>query len=219
VTREIISSETWHYGDTVAIRAMINGKLWLAQSTVVVKDTHQETVLLLAPGAQCAYPSGYWQWKLKANPSGSRWADVKSMAWTLRRFEWRSKRMLIVMEPDKVYATCLIWDGASDRFLGYYINFQTPFQRSACGFNTLDLELDIVIEPDFRWSYKDEEAYQAGLREGCIAPEWHLAIESAKPEILARINERLYPLDGTWLDWRPDSTWAPSRLPEGWERT
>lgn len=207
----------FHYGQDAAIRGFINGKLWLAQSVKVVSDTPAESVLLLAPGAQCAYPSGYWRWKKGDVSGGNRWDDVRSMAWTLRRFAWSRKRLLMVLHPGEIYATYVLWDGASDAFLGYYLNFQTPFQRSAIGFNTLDLELDIVIQPDFSWAYKDEALYNEGLREGFIAQQHASAIEDVKSEITAIINEKRYPLDGTWEHWRPDPDWTPSRLPEGWE--
>ncbi|MDF1515928.1 MAG: DUF402 domain-containing protein [Anaerolineae bacterium] len=204
-------------GSTAVIRGMINGKLWLAQSVTVVQDSPGETVLLLRPGAQCAYPSGYWRWKM-GNPSqGTRWDDVKSMVWTLRRFPWHTKRLLILMEPDKFYATYLMWDDATDRFLGYYINYQTPFRRDLLGFRTLDLELDIVIHPDLSWEIKDAEGYQLGLREGCITPEQDAAIRALSPRMARNIRLRDYPFDGTWVDWCPDPAWPISQLPDGWD--
>lgn len=207
----------WNTGDTVAIRGIIGGKLWLAQSVTVVKDTPTETVLLLTPGAQCAYPSGYWRWKRDDFSQGTRWDDAISMAWTLRRFAWHTKRLLMIMEPEKTYATYLLWDDASGHFTGYYINFQTPFQRSPIGFDTLDLELDIVIDPQFIWEWKDELGYAEGLREGCIPNTAVDAIEHAKPGIYEMISRQLYPLDGSWVNWRPDPAWQPARLPDGWE--
>ncbi len=208
----------WKYGDTAAVRGLINGRLWLTQSVTVVKDTALETVLLLTPGAECAYPSGYWHWKRDDFSQGTRWDDATSMAWTLRRFEWLTNRVLILMEPEKYYATFLIWENATDEFKGYYINFQTPFQRSHCGFDTLDLELDIVIDPQFNWTWKDEALYHAGIDAGCILPAWVDEIEKAGQGIAEMIRGHRYPMDGSWVDWRPDSAWSPPRLPEGWER-
>jgi hypothetical protein len=34
--------------------------------------------------------------------------------------------------------------------------------------------------------------------------------------VFDRINQRSYPLDGSWLDWLPDPGWVPPRLPDGW---
>ena len=110
-------------------------------------------------------------------------------------------------------------DDALDKFIGYYINFQTPFLRNQLGFHTNDLELDIVIDPQFTWSIKDEYLYKLGLREGCITNSQNTAIEDVKPDIFAMITGRHYPLDGSWVDWRPDPDWKPSRLPEGWDKS
>ena len=207
----------FQYGDNAAIRGMINGRLWLMQSVIVVKDTPQETVLLLAPGAECVYPSGYWRWKRGDTSQGTRWDDAKSMIWDLREFNWHTNRLLIHMVPEQYYATYLMWDDATGEFKCFYINFQTPFQRSEVGFDTLDLELDIVIDPEYAWSIKDEFLFSLGLREGCISKSQHNAVKKAKIKALALIKNHRYPLDNTWVDWRPDPSWAPSRLPEGWE--
>jgi protein associated with RNAse G/E len=123
---------------------------------------------------------------------------------------------LIFLEPEKYYSTLLFWDHEADRFSCYYINFQVPFRRSRCGFDTLDLDLDIVIDPHYNWKWKDIEDYQDGIREGGIRDEWVTGVEQAQADVFERIHNRRYPLDGSWLGWRPDPAWAPPNLPERW---
>ena len=139
---------------------------------------------------------------------------------------WRTNRFLILLEPKKFYSINLIWNHASEAFLGYYVNFQLPFQRSRCGFDTFDLELDLVIEPDLRWQWKDVEEYRRGVEMGILRPEWVAGLEQARPEVFSRLEQRLYPFDGSWLSsrapqrgqWRPQPAWGASQLPEGWEK-
>ena len=207
----------WNPGDSVALRGIVNGRLWLAQSVVVVKDTDEETLLLLTPGAQCAYPDGWWRWKHGDYSQGTRWHDVNSNTWTLREFAWQTNRLLMVLEPLKYYSTFYFWDHATNRFLCYYINFQLPYQRSHCGFDTLDLELDLVVDPAFTWKWKDEDIYHEGIRAGCIQQHWVEAIDRAQQEVFARLQARCYPLDGAWIDWRPNPAWNPPVLPTGWQ--
>jgi hypothetical protein len=57
-----------------------------------------------------------------------------------------------------------MWHQATDRFQGYYFDFQLPFTRTSIGFDTFDLELDIVIDPQFNWVWKDESDYHQDLR-------------------------------------------------------
>jgi hypothetical protein len=211
-------TEYWETGESCVLRGIVNNQVWLAQSVIVVKDKPEETVLLLMPGAQCAFPEGYWRWRKNKDFShGTRWQEAKRDHITLREFSWERNRILIFLEPEKFYSCFLFWNNASGRFTCYYINFQLPYHRSHCGFDTLDLDLDIVIDPQYNWEWKDEDEYQAGINEGGIQYEWVKGIEKSQEEVFDRINKRRYPLDGSWLQWQPVPTWLPPKLPESWQ--
>lgn len=207
----------WNPGERVVLRGIVNERVWSALSVIVVKDTLEETTLLLLPGAQCAYPEGYFRWKHGDYSQGTRWQEAKSNAWTLREFAWQRNRFLIFLEPQKYYAIFHVWHHATDQFTCYYINFQLPYRRSHCGFDTLDLDLDLVIDPQFTWRWKDEDAYREGIQEGGIHEQWVDGIEHAQQEVFDKIHKRCYPLDGSWMHWRPDPSWNPPRLPERWD--
>jgi len=208
----------WEAGDNCVLRGIVNNQVWLAQSVIVVKDEPEETVLLLLPGAQCAFPEGYWRWRINKDFShGTRWQEANNDHITLRKFTWHTNRILIFLEPEKYYSYFLFWEHASDQFNCYYINFQLPYQRSHCGFDTLDLDIDIVIDPQYNWKWKDEEEYELGIRQGGIQDEWVKGIEQAQGEVLERIRKRSYPLDRSWLRWRPTPTWIPPKLPDSWQ--
>lgn len=209
--------DKWTPGDHCALRGLVDGRVWLAQSVAVVKDELAETILLLAPGHECAYPEGYWRWGRGDSSAGTRWQEARSPNLRLRKFAWQTNRILMFLEPEKYYSWWLFWNHAADRFSCYYLNFQLPYRRSHCGFDTFDLELDLVISPQFDWHWKDEADYQEGIREGGIRPEWVKQIEQAQPEVFERLQARRRPLDGSWLPWRPDPTWSPPSLPERWD--
>jgi hypothetical protein len=210
--------DRWLSGDTVALRGLVNQQVWHVQSTRVVWDTPEEIALLLVPGAECAAPSGYIHKKHGDNSYWDRWQEFLGDSWSLEKYLWRNNRFLILLEPLKYYASIYIWDHASNVFKGYYINFQLPFKRCHCGFDTYDLELDIVINPDFQWYWKDVDDYQRGLQIGAICTEWVSGVEQARKEILDRLAGRLYPLNGRWLSWQPEKEWTPPQLPRGWEK-
>ena len=121
------------------------------------------------------------------------------------------------MEPDKFYSTIYIWNSASNTFVGYYINFQLPFRRTSLGFDTFDLDLDIVVEPTQKWEWKDVDEYEQGISLGGIQSDWVMEVEQAKSEVINRIEKRIYPFDASWLNWRPDPSWAEPYLPENWD--
>jgi protein associated with RNAse G/E len=203
----------WNPGDTVVWRGIYRNQVWHAQTCFIVKDTPEETVVALLPGTECMMPEGDSDGK----KNGKRRWDFKEKQWEIERFYWHTNRLLALTEPQRYYSTILFWDNESNKFLCYYINFQLPYWRSHCGIDTLDLDLDLIINPDYSYEWKDIDDYQKGIEMEIILPEWVQGIETAKQEIFGRLEKRQYPYDGSWLDWIPDPTWSPLRLPEGWD--
>ena len=204
----------WRPGDVIVWRGIFRTHIWHAVAMIAVKDSPEEMVLALLPGAERIAEKNYASGK--KNGKG-RW-DFKDKPWELEKIHWRTNRGLILLEPKKYYSTVLFWNHARNEFLGYYVNFQLPFKRSHCGIDTLDLDLDIVIKPDLSFRWKDEDDYQKAMEQGVIIPEWIQGIESAKPEILERLEKRQHPFDGSWLDWMPDPSWSPPNLHENWDK-
>jgi Protein of unknown function (DUF402). len=204
----------WKPGDVISWRGIYRERVWHAQTVIVVKHNPEEMVLTLLPGTECIGPEGYSQGK---NSYKRRW-NFKEKDWQQEKYFWRTNRLLLLLEPEKYYSTMYFWNDESNQFLCYYINFQLPFQRSHCGIDTLDLDLDLVINPDFSYEWKDVEDYQKAIQNKIIFPEWIEAIEAAKPEIFEKLERRQYPYDGSWLHWTPDPDWLPPKLPENWDK-
>lgn len=203
----------WKPGDVIAWRSIYRNRVWHAIPTYVVKDTFQEVVLALTPGTDGLVEENY---SLGKKYGKRRW-DFKYENWRLANFTWHTNRWLLILKPEKYYAAVFFWNHDRNEFLGYYINFQLPFKRSHSCIDTLDLELDINIHPDFSFEWKDLDDYQKGIESGIIHPDWVYEIESAKIEVLDKLEKRGYPFDGSWLDWMPDPSWVPPKLPENWD--
>jgi hypothetical protein len=207
-------TELWNPGDTVVWRGVYRDRVWHATPTTVVRDTGQELVLSLLPATQCMAEEDYAQ----NRKNGKRRWDFQGEDWRLERFTWHTNRLLFLLEPETFYSPILFWNQETNRFLCYYVNFQLPFTRSLSAINTLDLDLDLVIYPDFSYTWKDIDDYEKGIEAGVILPEWADKIEAAKPEILGRLENREYPFDGSWLDWQPDLHLPLPTLPENWDK-
>ena len=123
----------------------------------------------------------------------------------------------MLLEPERFYSICLLWQQSTGEFERYYVNFQLPYRRSNIGFDTLDLDLDLLVERDMSIRWKDADEYEEALSRGLITPEWREGVEVARAEVLERVRRKEPPFDGSLLSWRPDPTWRPSRLPSGWE--
>jgi protein associated with RNAse G/E len=204
----------WRPGDVIAWRGIYRERIWHVQPTILVKDSPGEIVLTLLPGAECIAEESYPRGKQNAR---HRW-EFKEKDWQLEKYTWQTNRLLLIFEPGKYYSTMLFWDQASNEFLCHYINFQLPFQRSHYAVDTLDLDLDIVIRPDFSYEWKDVEDYQKAVAHEIILPEWTREIDTAGNEVLDRLESRQYPFDGSWLNWMPDPGWNPPKLPQNWDK-
>ena len=206
--------DLWRSGDVIVWRGVFRNRVWHAQTVIVVKDTPEEMCVTLLPGTECVAPEGY----LDGKDSAKRRWSFKDKDWKLENYAWRTNRLLILLEPDTYYSTMFFWRADSNDFLLYYINFQLPFQRSHCGIDTLDLDLDLIINPDFSFRWKDEDDYQKAIDHEVIMPEWTQEIEIAKKEIFKKLEKRQYPYDGSWLNWMPDPHWLPPKLPKNWDK-
>src|SRR5215510_2774702 len=197
----------WNYGDIVSWRGIFRNRVWHAQTVIIVEDSQNETVVALLPETECMAPEGYLQGK---QSDKRRW-NFKDKYWELERYNWRTNRLLILLQPNNFYSTMYFWDDATNEFLCYYMNFQLPFRRSISGIDTLDLDLDLIINPDFSFEWKDEKDYQMAIEHEIISPEWIQGIDNAKSDIFDRFEKRQYPYDGSWLAWMPNPNWMPPK--------
>ncbi|MFT3893275.1 MAG: DUF402 domain-containing protein [Anaerolineales bacterium] len=208
----------WQPGDHVAFRGVYDQKVSYIQSAIVVHDRPDEVALVIVPGAECAAPEGYMNGKHGPAGHWDRWGEYERRNWTMQPYSWRTNRLLMLAYPDKYYSSYYFWQADTNQFLCYYINFQLPFRRSKVGFDSFDLELDVIVEPNFEWRWKDVDDYQRGIELGVLRPEWIQEIDSAKPEIFEKLGKRQYPFDDTWLNWMPDPSWCTPKLPTDWEK-
>jgi predicted RNA-binding protein associated with RNAse of E/G family len=207
----------WKPGNTIALRGVLEESIVFAQACIVVRDSPEETVLLLLPGAECAFPK--WA-RTRAGmdcPPEARWRATLEGDHDLLSARWQTNRFLMLLQPDTHCSVSLIWDDTTNHFECYYVNFQLPYVRTHSGLDTFDLELDLVILPDGEHRWKDKEDYEAGVRMGVIRQPWVDAINQATPGILESARTGRYPFDMTWRDWLPDPSWQPPDLPSGWD--
>jgi hypothetical protein len=200
-------------GEHILFQGVYKNRVWYAQSMVVVKDSAEETVLAVYPGMECVAPRGY----VNGRKTWDRWKDYQTDHWDMQAYIWHTNRFLYLLYPEKHYSINLMWDHAKNKFLCYYVNFQLPYKRTDFSFQTLDLEIDLVIHPDFTWHWKDEEDYKEGVAMKIITADWVKEIEIAKMEIFNKLEKLQYPFDGAWLNWSPDPNGSLPKLPESWD--
>ncbi len=63
--------------------------------------------------------------------------------------------VLMLQRPGEAHAVWHFWDGPDRDFTCWHLNLQAPFRRTPIGYDTQDLELDLVVSPDGSFVLKD----------------------------------------------------------------
>jgi hypothetical protein len=180
------------------------GKAWLAVPVFVVEDSDEALVTYLATGAEFGFPTGDWP-----TPDGRHpWHE---------RTAWGGHGTLMVQRPGEHHAVWHLWSGPERELLCWYINLQTSFVRTETGYDTQDLELDIVVSPDGSWTLKDLDVLDDRVAEGRFTAELVRWIVALGDELTAELSASRRWWDERWADWEPPGTWVDPELPAGWE--
>ncbi|MGB7879986.1 MAG: DUF402 domain-containing protein [Ilumatobacteraceae bacterium] len=98
-------------------------------------------------------------------------------------------------------------DAGDREFVCWYLNLQTAFVRTADGYRTQDLELDLVVFPDGSHVVKDAEVLDDRVAEGRYSPELVAWIRSHGDGLIRRLETDGPWWDRSWVDWEPDPGW------------
>ncbi len=176
---------------------------------------------------------GLWIWV----PTGSAYGDLGTAdgrhlreidftGWPgmPKRFDttpWRGS--ILMLHPREGDYSCWLFLGPDGEFQRWYVNLELPAVRwrdaHAAGVDTVDYDLDVIVEPDLSWRWKDEDEFAARLRHPDIYWVDDEAAVRAEGERLIKLAEAgQFPFDGTMTGFRPDPSWSVPELPVGWDR-
>ena len=131
---------------------------------------------------------------------------------------WHTNDRLIVARPGASHAYSLFWIAQSWSFLGWYVDLQAPFQRTPIGFDSEDYVLDLLVETDLSWSWKDEDEFADAVRVGRFSAQHADEIRSEGERVIENIEAGGWPFNAGWESWIPDPDWPIPPVPAGWER-
>jgi hypothetical protein len=194
---------SWAYGDVIVHREIAWGRPWLAIPERVVDDAPDLLVTYIPTGAPFGYAPGPWPTETGFHP----WHPNPA---------WKGHGALVVQRPDDAYAVWHFWGGDDRRFESWYLNLQSPFRRTAIGYDTQDHELDVIVLPDGQWFFKDDEKMEQRIAEGL-----YTADEVVEIRARGRALGEMLDAGATWWDpafttWSPDPSWSTPALPAGW---
>jgi predicted RNA-binding protein associated with RNAse of E/G family len=187
----------WQAGDIVLERRLHDGRLrWVLPQRVVAADA-ERALLYVAAG------SDYMR---ALTPDGAEHRGVDD-GWALARRRWERTNVLVALQAGRAHALWVVW-ATTGEFRGWYVNLQDPPTIEDTGYRTFDHALDVVVDPDGSWHWKDEDEFLAAAQAGHIDPD---AVRAEGERVLADP-----PWPTGYEDWRPPAGWGPLGLPRDW---
>jgi hypothetical protein len=126
---------------------------------VVEESLDGPLVTYWGPGADARAP---------VHPVDGHAIRVPTTHWVLEPRPWHSTHVLSWWSPGEAYSTWLFWEEKNWRFMGWYINMQSPFSRTSIGFDATDDILDVWIERDGTWAWKDSDELDEAIGNGRV---------------------------------------------------
>ena len=90
-------------------------------------------------------------------------------------------------------------------------------RRTPIGFEAMDLMLDVVVEPDLSWRWKDREEFDEIVRRGLFDDALAERVMAEARRVIDDIDNADPPFDEPWPAWRPDPGWVRPALHDGWD--
>jgi hypothetical protein len=178
---------------------------------------------------------GLWVWVATGSPyrdiaaaDGRSFRDVPFGEWgrtakAMAEQRWNGNVLMLHPADGGAYSVWFFFapDGT---FRTWYVNLEEPMSRwddgQLAGVDTVDYDLDVVVQPDRSWHWKDADEFAYHL----AYPDVYWVDDSAAvwkegERVIGLVEAGQFPFDGTRTDFRPDPQWTvPATMPPGWDR-
>ena len=179
---------------------MWRGEPKVGWAGIVVEDAPELLALYMPEGSPLAFAADFFG---EPHP------------WS-RKDRWEGHGVLQLQRPGESHAVWVLWHGPERDFGAWYVNLQEPFRRTERGFDTQDLELDIVIGRDGSWRYKDDEKLEPWIERGRWAADEIAATRREGARVAAELDAGRRWWSDDWATWQPDPAWRVPALPADW---
>lgn len=189
-------------GDAILRRDVWRGEPKVGWAGILVEDTPELLALYMPEGSPFAFAEDFF-----GGPH----------PWS-RKDRWEGHGVLQLQRPGDMHAVWVFWQGPERELGAWYLNIQEPFRRTEHGFDTQDLELDVVVGRDGSWRYKDDEKLEAWTARGRWTADEVAAIRREGAAIAAELDAGRRWWSDEWAAWEPDPAWETPQIPAGWDR-
>ena len=193
----------WREGDWILLRSVYRERVRWGFMHCIVHAGEGPLVVYLPPGSPGA--------SMGRDPDGrylERWVRGDPPI----RHAWERSHVLKLLRPEAAHTLELFWN-EEWRFSGWYVNLQTPLTRTRFGYDTTDLALDVTVDPDGTWAWKDEDDFVEAQTLGVMTAAEAAGVRAEGERVIAALPGLL---PTGWEGWRPAPGRAPPDLPAGW---
>ena len=189
-------------------------RVWAARPVRVVRD---------GGGLVALWFPRRTRWKAPTTPPerapeptrGERLATAAARGdWVFRDAEWDVDTLMVVREGDW-HGIWVSWLPTGDPW-GWYVNLQEPIRRTPIGFSTMDLMLDLIVELDRTWRWKDEDELALFVERGLLDEAVAERVRVEGLEVARRAVADEPPFSEPWHEWRGHPAWTIPELRPEW---
>ncbi len=202
-------------GTPIVVRGHRLGSIRTAKAVIAVEDDDRARSYWWPAGTEHVVTEAMTVERAGMFPHTTH--ELRTGEWSLTTLPWTDTDVLASTAPDSWAVVWHMWDHESGEFLWWYVDLKRPHRRTPLGFDTYDLDLDLVVRPDGSWEWKDEDEFANRRAAGLITDAEAAAVERAGAEMVERIERRQPPFDGGRVGWRPDPLWPAPTLVPGWQ--
>lgn len=195
--------ERWGPGEVIPVRHVERGsrRVRYAAAVNVVEDTPERLVTYAPLGGAMQMTDYDFERGVFGETRGQRRHTTDALQ---------------ILYPGEAFAVTAMYHGGGGDFWCWYVDMQEPFRRAGGGIVTSDQQLDIVIGPDLRWRWKDEDHLALCVRNGRYSAELGAEIRRVGESVVERIKQRAAPFNEPWPAWRAPKDWPMPELPDDW---
>lgn len=174
----------------------------------VVADDDRHLAVWLAPGTRMLYPVLGNGQEIRSLSGPEQFSG--HLAQAVRT--WKGEGVLAVFQPDTMYS---VWFFESDSGLrdSYYVNIENPPLRSEAGVESRDLVLDLLVDADGTFQYKDQDELEFALEAGLFDQDMVSTIRAAALDAIEVINRWGFPFNAGYETFVPSPDWGVPQLP------
>ena len=213
---ELSSESFWEPGTQILQQDMWGSRLVTSRPVTVVLDVSEYLALYTHPNAP--YRSGVIKDRNSMPVSERIDIYMEMLNPDVEQLEERVSgdyHVLTLTPPDCWHSVWLFWT-ADWKLETYYVNLQAPIRRTPRCILVRDYALDIAVEPDMSWSWKDVDEFEELISRGFFTERQISSIRAEADLMVRAIEDNEPPFSDGWEKWRPGTNWPVPEVPEGW---